>query len=254
MSNVVKQGLPTESWKTRGVAILVGVLVLALAAPLIWNAVAAGIGLAVLGGIVLGVLAVIQCIPMLGQKLENKILGARKAEARANPIEQQQNESRRRAEQINATQKALSAINGQIETMKDMIADRRREDPTYDFTQQERSLEKMKQFYQARCIKLSRAQKALVEYNKMIERNIFNWEFAKKGRVALQSLNASDQEAIMQGILSDESNRAVQEEFNSVCADLDVEVMQLNSTKALSFDNGTYLDLSSINIPTAVKV
>ena len=65
-----------------------GVLgILALAAPLIWAAASAGVGLIAL--LILGALGVgiMQALPLLGQKWENKLLAARKAEARRNPIE-----------------------------------------------------------------------------------------------------------------------------------------------------------------------
>lgn len=242
-----------KSISARALSIVAGVVILAIAAPVIWMAVSAGLGLAALGLIGVGFVGALQAIPLMGQKWENHLIKARKAEARANPIEQQQNNARHRAQQINETRKALSAINGQIESMRDMITDRRREDPNYDFTRQERSLAKMVQFYQVRVTKLGRAQKALEEYNKMIERNIFDWEFAKKGRIALENMNASDKESVMNEILSNEANRSVQDEFNAVCADLDNEVLELNSAKQISFDDGMYLDMSAVQIPVAVK-
>ena len=98
------------------------VAILALLAPVIWAALSAGvglIGLAVIGIIGFGLL---QMLPVLGQKLENFVLKARKSEARKNPIEQLQNffiEKKRRVEQFKA---AVVSINSQISNLEDPLS------------------------------------------------------------------------------------------------------------------------------------
>ena len=110
------------------------VAILALLAPVIWAALSAGvglIGLAVIGIIGFGLL---QMLPVLGQKLENFVLKARKSEARKNPIEQLQNffiEKKRRVEQFKA---AVVSINSQISNLEDMVRRRKQSKPNYDST------------------------------------------------------------------------------------------------------------------------
>ena len=92
----------------RAIAAACGVAALAVFAPVVWLAASGGVGLLVLGGI-LGIgFAAVQALPLLGQKLENNLLNARKAEARRNPIEQLQNEVLRRAERLRAFRQACS--------------------------------------------------------------------------------------------------------------------------------------------------
>lgn len=253
-SQSTKGVLPGKSLGVRIAAVAGVVAILALAAPFIWGAVSAGAGLMAL--VIMGMIAValMQAIPLLGQIVENRILGARKKEARENPIEQRQNEFRRRKKQIEEARKAMAIIAAQIEGMKDMIRDQRKKDPNYDFTKHERSVEKMAQFYTAKMRKIDEADQALEEFKKLIERNIYEWNFAQQGKAALESLNAADQESILQEMLSDEAGRAIQDRFNTVCAELDAEVSSLNTEKRLEFDNGMTLDVSGIRIPEMNRV
>ena len=83
---------PIEVWLLRSAATAVVVGVLTLSAPLIWGAVVAGAGIAVLAVMAAIGFTCLQLVPLGMQKLENKILMLRKAEARQNPIEQLQND------------------------------------------------------------------------------------------------------------------------------------------------------------------
>ena len=74
----------------RGLFVAAGVVGLALFAPVVWMAVTGGMGLLVLGGVLAAGFAAVQAVPLMGQKLENALLAARKSEARRNPIEQLQ--------------------------------------------------------------------------------------------------------------------------------------------------------------------
>ena len=106
------QANPAGSWAIRLGAVAVTVALLALAAPLIWAAVAAGVGLVALLGLAAAGSVVFQALPLAMQTLENRWLRWRKAEARANPIEQLQSECLRREERLAAFRRALVAIGG----------------------------------------------------------------------------------------------------------------------------------------------
>lgn len=82
----------------------------------------------------LAIAALVKAIPLLGQKLENRILAARKADARENPIEQHQNAARREAARIQQYEAATKTIRAQIDGLQDMVADQRKKDPHYDFS------------------------------------------------------------------------------------------------------------------------
>ncbi|NRR31773.1 hypothetical protein HSX11_16465 [Oxalobacteraceae bacterium] len=72
-------------------------------------------------------IALFQTLPLLGQKLENRLLAARKAEARANPIEQLQNFLMQKRERVRAFKGAVVQIGAQIKSMSDMIDERKRQ-------------------------------------------------------------------------------------------------------------------------------
>ena len=160
-------------------ATLVGI---ALLAPLLWALASAGVAsivIVVLGAVLVGL---IQTIPLMGQKWENKLLAMRKAEARENPIEQHQNSARRMASQIEAYKKATTVIDAQIQGMKDMVKAQRKKDPNYDFERTERGIEKMQLAYQKRLVTIDNGEKKLAEFRLEIEREIFEWDMAKAAR------------------------------------------------------------------------
>jgi hypothetical protein len=90
----------TNIWPVRALAVFATIALLALSAPLVWAAVSAGAGLLALAAMAAAGLLGFQAIPLTMQKLENRLLQMRKAEARANPIEQLQNDCLRREQRL----------------------------------------------------------------------------------------------------------------------------------------------------------
>ena len=162
---------PVAWLRVAAVVCLAGMLI--LAAPLIWTAVKAGLGLLALAAMLATGYAAVQALPLLGQALENRLLAARKGEARRNPIEQMQNHLLHRARQINSFRQALATIYGQIEGMQDMLADRRRTAPQHNLSKQEAAVQKMTAFYVSNVKKLGAAEAALGEYQKHVEMKVF---------------------------------------------------------------------------------
>jgi hypothetical protein len=118
-----------QVWLIRIGAVLGVVALLALSAPLIWAAVSAGVGVAALAAMGAVGFTCLQLVPLGMQKLENKVLALRKAEARQNPIEQLQNDCIKREERLQSFRRALFTTGGQIESMGQMVDDRRHTDP-----------------------------------------------------------------------------------------------------------------------------
>ena len=82
-------------------ATIVGVVaLLGVSQPLIGAAVHAGLGLLALAGMGVAAVALMQAVPLSMQKLENRLLAARRREARANPVEQLHNECLRREQRL----------------------------------------------------------------------------------------------------------------------------------------------------------
>ena len=191
---------------------------LALLAPFVWHAVSAGLGLLALAALGLAGVATVQALPLALQKLENRLLALRKAEARANPIEQLQNDVLRREERLHTFRQALVAI----ET-------RRRADPAQALDHQARALERMKQFQDLNLQRLRAAQDALDEFRQQVQQKVFEWEFYVAGKQVLEVLNPSELGELLDSLLSDEALRAVQQRFNEVFAELDVDLRAADS-------------------------
>ena len=237
----------------RGLFALSAILILAVLAPIIWAAASATFGLIALGVTGLVGFALLQAMPLFGQKIENAILKARKAEARDNPIEQLQNFLRQKAQQVAEFKVAVTTINAQIKNLQSMVEQRKRERPGYDATAQERSIAAMTDAYEALRQKYKNAEKALADLQLAIQDKEFEWKFSQAGQQAMQSLNATSGKELMEAMLADEAFSSVTDNFNKVFAELEVEAQNLTSAKQLNFSDGMTIDVSAINLST-VKV
>lgn len=223
--------------------------ILALAAPLIWAAASAGVGLIVL--ILLGAMGigVMQALPLLGQKWENKLLATRKAEARRNPIEQLQNFLLEKAKRVAMFKQAVVQIGTQIKGLSDMLDERKRTKPGYDASKQEAALAAMRQAHQVLEAKYRRADEALGQLKEVIDDKRFEWSFGQAGQAAIAQLNAASGEDLLNQMLADEAFASVRDNFNQVFAELELEASKLSSQQQLTFGSGMTLDLTGIHIP-----
>jgi hypothetical protein len=251
VNNVVTQKQVT--WvRVMSAAAMIGAL--AIAAPVLWLAVSAGAGLLALAAILATMFVSIQALPLLGQKLENALLSARKAEARKNPIEQLQNEVLRRAERLKDFHRALVSVGGQIESIGEMVAERRHRDPTHVLERQEQALIKLQQFHSLNLTRLSQARSALDEFKFTVERKESEWRIALAIGEANDLMDPNATNNLMQDLLTDTALRTVQERFNSVFAELDVQMSSLDGpTRALLKDNS--LDrMGALHLPQASTI
>jgi hypothetical protein len=205
------------------------IALLAVTAPLIALAVSAGLGLAALAAMAIAGIVLFQSMPLAMQKLENRLLAARKAEAQSNPIEQLQNDCLRREQRLVAFRRALVTIGGKIESMSQMVEDRAHQDPNHVLERQRIALNRMRHFYECNLVRLNEAQAALDAFRHQVKQKMFEWEFAQAGQVVMNALQPSELEDMMQGLLSDEALRSVQDRFNTVFAELDVEMRSMNA-------------------------
>jgi hypothetical protein len=226
-------------WPTRVGAVAIVVGLLALAAPVVWSAVSAGLGAVALCAIGVVGAALFQSVPLALQRLENRLLSLRKAEARSNPVEQLQNDMLRREERLQAFRRALATIGGQIGSMEQMVAERRHLDPGHVLDRQQRALDRMRHFHACNVQRLEDARVALEAFQQQVQQKVFEWEFAQAGRQVMSALNPRELSDLMQNLLTDEALRAVRDRFNEVFAELDVEMRSVDApTRTLLADAG----------------
>lgn len=226
-SNQTNIGDLQKVWAVRAAAAVGALALLTFAAPFIWSAVAAGMGLAALAAMGVVGVAVFQAIPLGMQKLENRILQLRKAEARRNPIEQLQNELLRRANKLRAFHRALVTVGAQVESIAEMLEDRKHKDPEHVLHRQEMALARLQEFHGINLQRLHTAQVALDEFRFTIERKESEWRIAVAIGDATELLDPNATENLMQDLLTDTALRSVQERFNSVFAELDVQMTSI---------------------------
>jgi hypothetical protein len=237
-------------WMVRGLGIAAVTALLAFSAPLVWAAVSAGAGIAALCGMAAVGFAAFQALPLAAQKLENQILAMRKAEARKSPIEQLQNEMLRRAQRLKSFRSALVTVGGQIESIEEMIEERRRRDPGQSLERQERALMRLKQFHGVNLNRLVQAQAALEEFRMTIQRKESEWRIALAIGDANEMLDPNATDNLMQDLLTDTALRTVQDRFNNVFAELDVQMSGMNSPTRSLLDAENLDHLEALNLPT----
>lgn len=218
--------------------------VLALAAPVIISAAKAGVGLLAIGAIGVTGVTALQFLPLLTQKVENFVLKLRKAEARSNPIEQLQNFYLQKANQVSEFKQSVVAIKSQINNLRTMVAQRKRDRPSYDATSQEQSIKAMDDAYAVLLKKYERSVTALEELKVAIQDKEFEWKFSQAGQQAMGSLSALSGKEFVDAMLADEAFKSVTENFNSVFAELEMEA---NNMKLLESTSSQHIDFQVID-------
>jgi hypothetical protein len=218
----------------RVVAVGSTVALLALSAPIVWSAVSAGVGLAALAALAAAGTLVFQTLSLAVQGLENRLLRLRKAAAAANPIEQLQNDCMRREQRLTAFRNALTTIGGQIESMAQMIEERRHVDPGYVLNRQTRALQKTARFHAGNLKRLDEAQAALEAFRYQVRQKMFEWEFAQSGEVVMAAINPSELNDLMQDLLTDTARCAIDAPTRNLLDTSSLECLSALRTPQLS--------------------
>lgn len=234
-------------------AITAGAVGLAILAPVVWLAATAGVGLLVLGSVLAVGFVAVQMLPLMGQKLENRLLEARKAEARRSPIEQLQNEVMRRADRLKAFRGALVKVGGQIETIEQMLEERRQRDPDHVPVAQERALARLQQFHRINLGKLNEAHNALKEFQETVKRKESDWQIACAIGVASEMIDPNASDALLQDLLTDTALRSVQDRFNCVFAELDVQMSSTDGPTRSLLDERNLDRMDALHLPETLN-
>ena len=125
--------------------------------------------------------------------------------------------------------------------MREMVQKRKGIAPHFVLDKQERAIARMDHFYQANIGRLKEAHQALEDFRTQVKQKSFEWEFAQAGQVVMAALNPAELQDLMQDLLSDEALRSVQNRFNMVFAELDVDLRSINAPTR-NFLTGSELD------------
>lgn len=243
-------GIPMPAIAVRGAVVVGGIALLYGLYTIIWMAVSAAVGLAVLGAIALGGFAVLSALPLLGQYLENLVLKMRKAAARSNPVEQLQNYLILRTKQVEGQKDAAKVMLTQIRSMEQMIEQRRTQKK--DIKQNESALGAMKQALQQKIAKIKVYDDGLIKLKDQIEDVEFQQKFA--GAVAkAKAAGGSAEDDATNSMLAQEAITSSNDDFNQIFADLDVDTATLNDAKQIEYVPGVTIDLTPIKVPELAR-
>lgn len=239
-------------WWLRAGGVVATVVLVALSAPLIWSAVSAGVGLLALAVIGAVGVAANMALPLGMQRLENRLLRLRKAEAQRNPIEQLQNEVMRRAERLVTFRNALVKVGGQIESIQQMIEEGQEKFSGPVLARQARALERLKDFHSLNIARLNQAQSALQDFKNTVQQKQAEWQIALAIDDATRALDPNAAETLIQDLLADTALRTVQDRFNNVFAELDVQLNSMDAPTRDFLDRGSRTRMEALTLPTQV--
>lgn len=235
-------------------AAVAGVAILAIALPLIYAGFLASLGLLGIGLTALVGVASFKALPYLAQKWDNTVLGLRKAEARANPIEQCENKILADGQRIKASEDAYTTIKAQIESMAQMVVDQKRTDPGYDDSDEQKALGDMKKFAGALYTSIGVAKQSLEDFKVEVKRMRMKFKFAAAGQTVMNQLGQDDVKSMTETMLKDEAFQSVLDNYNKTMAALDLKTQHISDAKQLQFGSGLTLDVSHIVIPERLEV
>jgi hypothetical protein len=239
--------LPKKAVLVRAGVAVATVAAIGLAMPLIASAVVGGAGLMVLGAFAIVGIGVVQALPLIGQKWENKLLQLRKAEARQNPEEELDKRVIYKKEQLRKAQEALSIIVGYMRGLARMIAKEEKDDPDHDISHLFKTLDSMQGFVTSRVEKMKLATEKLAEFEKAIKRWKFEHRFAQQGKIAIDSIKNMDGADTMGELLTAEAIQAIEEKFDAIFGEMDVEAM-LSQASQLKMRNPNIFDMDEATV------
>jgi hypothetical protein len=237
-------------WLVRIGAVFAAVALLAFCTPLIWAAVSAGLGIAALAGMTVVGVSAIQTVPLALQKLENRMLRLRKVEAQRRPIEQLQNEMIRRGERLKVFRAALVTVGAQIGSIEDMMIERSHKDPGHVLERQQKAVNRLKQFQAVNMKRLVEAQDALEEFRLNVKRKESEWEIAMAIGRANDAMDPNATEHLIDDLLTDTALRSVQDRFNAVFAELDVQMSSAEGPTRALLDEHSLQSMDALGLPS----
>lgn len=242
-----------KSWIVRAGVAAAGVVGLAVVAPLVYFAFLSALGLVGIALLGLASVAVITALPMLGQKLENRLLAMRIAEARKHPIEQLRNRVNEKQQKLDAFNCALLSIAAQISGAQRELYRRKKEDPEHDLSGMEQDLSRIIDMHQVMRQKYRQAEKSLADYRRFVDRKAFEFGLGNSLLAAASAMNMTDADNMMKDMLANESFKAVDQTLDTAFASLEVECAKINETDKLEYKSGITIDMTALRIPEEVK-
>ena len=155
----------------------------------------------------------------------------------------------RRAERLKSFRKALVTVGGKIESIAQMIAEHRHRDPDFEIDRQQRALQRLQQFHDVNLKRLGRAQAALEEFRLTIARKESEWTIAVAIGDANELLDPHASDNLMQDVLTDTALREVQDRFNYVFAELDVQMSNPDSPTHALLNVPTLDRMEALELP-----
>jgi hypothetical protein len=114
---------------------------------------------------------------------------------------------------------------------------------------QERALQRLRQFHTINLNRLVQAQAALEEFRVSVQRKESEWRIALAIGEANDMLDPNATENLMQDLLTDTALRTVQDRFNNVFAELDVQMRSMDSPTRSLLDADNLSRMDSLDLP-----
>lgn len=222
----------------RGAAVGGTILILGAATPVLMGALTSMLGIGAIGVLAVSYVGIVRTLPFLGQKLENSLLKARKAEARENPMEQLQNRYIEKKKFLDRTKEALALIGKNVTSMERRLDSRRQQDSMHDLTRAQKQLDAARAFYEANIARYQEAKKKLEEFRIAIDRWGFDYQFAMDGKEVIAGLTGVHSDDPEQEVLTEEAVRSIESQYDQVFATMELDAILSQADRIASNSAG----------------
>jgi glycine cleavage system regulatory protein len=117
---------------------------------------------------------------------------------------------------------------------------------------QARALERLKDFHSLNIARLNQAQSALQDFKNTVQQKQAEWQIALAIDDATRALDPNAAETLIQDLLADTALRTVQDRFNNVFAELDVQLNSMDAPTRDFLDRGSRTRMEALTLPTQV--
>jgi hypothetical protein len=117
---------------------------------------------------------------------------------------------------------------------------------------QQKALQRLEQFHGLNIARLNQAQAALHEFKNTVEQKQGEWEIALAIEVAGHAMDPNAGGNLIQDLLSDTALRAVQDRFNNVFAELDVQMRSMDAPTRDLVDKSSMGRIDALTLPVGI--
>jgi hypothetical protein len=174
----------------------------------------------------------LRTVPQLGKRLEMRILRAQLVAAREQPLDELLHQLMKRAEQLEASRRAVTTSAAQVEALRGMIERRRVECPGVDTDAQATLLQRLRLLHTRQVERLGEEERRLALHKRQVAQRSFEWKFVQAGEQLMRTLQAGERDTVLDEILTEEASTRVHSSLDELFGASELELQASSAGRA----------------------